>query len=429
VTPQSPRRPASEFAKKLNILAVTSEVPWPLDSGGHLRTYHLLRALATHHQVRLVAPVFATANEDNRAALERAGIASRFVSVSPRTRAAEYKKAIVAASRREPYVMFARHRYSAVRQMLIEESRRSTPDLLYLDHLDSLVYACEPLDAPRVLDMHNIYSRLTARGAVEAQGCIRRWYLLREARLLARMEQHAACMARTIFAVSDIEAVYFHSIGAQRVVVVPNGVDWAAYQSLPTGSRTGPPTILYIGSLAWAPNLSAARHLATKVLPFVRGHLPQARLTIVGHDPPADLLALARADDHITIAENVGDVRPHLRHAHVLAVPLQSGSGTRLKILEAFAAGLPVVSTSVGCEGIHATPGEDLVVADLPQFAATIVEVLRDPSRAQQRARHARQLVRDLYDWGTIGTHVLNAVACAAAPDRTGAVSVSDRPP
>jgi glycosyltransferase involved in cell wall biosynthesis len=299
---------------------------------------------------------------------------------------------------------------------------------VYLDHLDSLIYAHLQRNVALVLDMHNVYSRLTSRTAAEARGTLRRRYLLHEAALLAKMERRAATMVHTILAVSDEDARYFSDIGAQRVVVVPNGVDCAAYDSLPTAERTGPPTILYVGSLSWLPNLTAVRFLVTEVLPFVRRHAPEARLRIVGKNPPADLLKLAAADDHVEIAENVLDVRPYLRDANILAVPLQAGGGTRLKILEAFAAGLPVVSTRVGCEGIRVKDGEHLVIADIPQFAAAVVQVLRDPNRARESARRSRYLARELYDWGVVGKRTCDAVASAAAQGKMGVPTLAQPP-
>lgn len=414
VTRPSWHRAALACTERSSILAVTSEIPWPLDSGGHLRSYHVLRALAKRFHVRLVVPSVPADNGEGRAALERAGLMPRLVTVPQRTTLGESAKVVAAALRSEPYVLFARHRRRAVWQALRDEVERLPPDVVYLDHLDSLVYVRAQPDAPVVVDMHNVYSRLVSRAAAEARGVVRRRYLRREAGLIARMERRAARMAHTILAVSEEEACYFSEIGAARVIVVPNGVDCEAFDTLPTAGRTGPPTILYVGALSWSPNLSAVLFLATEVLPFVRRHLPGARLTIVGKHPPPELVALARGNDHIAIEANVTDVTPHFRDAHVLAVPLQTGGGTRLKILEAFAAGLPVVSTAIGCEGIRAIDGQHLTVAERTDFGAAIASLLLDPVRAGARARCARDLARERYDWRAVGARACEAIACAA---------------
>jgi len=397
---------------KPSVLAVTSEVPWPLNSGGHLRTFHLLRTLTRRFDVRLVAPTLGN-DEAGRAALERAGVTLHLVPVSPRRHLSETVKVAMSAVRREPYVLFARHRRRAVWRALAAEAARRHPEVLYLDHLDSLVYADAVPDVPVVIDLHNVYSRLASRAADEVPGRIRRRYLAGEARLLVERELAAAHRAHTIMAVSDDDARYFSSLGTARVVVVPNGVDCSAYAGA-SAVRPGPPTLLYVGALDWPPNASAARLLATDVLASVCQRVPAARVVIVGKNPPPEVLALAHSQPHVEVAGNVRDVVPYFRSAHVLAVPLEAGGGTRLKILEAFAAGLPVVSTPVGCEGIDGVHDQHLLVADRPAFADAIVQVLLDPAAAHERADRAQQLVQQGYDWSAVGRRALDAVSCAS---------------
>jgi glycosyltransferase involved in cell wall biosynthesis len=403
-----------------SVLAVTSEVPWPLDSGGHLRTYHLLRALARRMEVRLVVPAAPDRVGVSRAALRGAGVQPSVVALSRRTLAGESVTALRAALDREPYVLFARHRRPLVRQTLQQQVVGRAPAAVYLDHLDSLVYADAFPALPLVVDMHNVYSRLASRMAGESASALRRRYLERESVLLERMERRAVRMAHTVLAVSDDEARYFLELGARNVVVVPNGVDCDAFEALPVGRRQGPPTLLYVGSLAWPPNVSAAHTLATEILPAVRQHLPDARVVIVGRDPGPELLALARPGANVEVAGNVQDVMPYYRNAHVLAVPLQSGGGTRLKILEAFAAGVPVVSTPVGCEGIAAIGGRELEIAGREDFAAAIVRLLTMPEHARMLADRARALARRQYDWSVVGALACDAVLRAAAPGHMG---------
>ena len=410
-----------------SVLAVTSEVPWPLDSGGHLRTYHLLRALARRMEVRLVVPTLPDRVNASRAALAGAGLEPSIVALPPRTFAGESVTALRAALDREPYVLFARHRRPLVLQTLQQEILGRAPGALYLDHLDSLVYAAAIPGIPLVVDMHNVYSRLAFRMAGESAGALRRRYLERESVLLQKMEHRAVRLAHTVLAVSDDESRYFQELGAKRVVVVPNGVDCDAFGALPVGRCLGPPTLLYVGSLAWPPNASAARFLATDVLPAVRQHLPDARLVIVGRNPGPDVLALVRPGAQVEVAANVQDVTPYYRDAHVLAVPLQSGGGTRLKILEAFAAGVPVVSTPVGCEGIDAISGRHLEIADRGDFAAAIVRLLKTPAQAHAMAERARTLARRQYDWSVVGALACAAVAIAATPIPVGPAGWPDR--
>jgi glycosyltransferase involved in cell wall biosynthesis len=235
------------------------------------------------------------------------------------------------------------------------------------------------------------------------------------------MEERAARSVEVLCAVSEAEGMHFQALGGRAVYVVPNGVDCQAYAALPTGRASGQPLLLYIGTMSWGPNVSAARFLARAVLPQVRQAFPDAGLRIVGKDPTAEVRALA-ALPGVEVTGGVPDVIQHLREAALLAVPLDSGGGTRLKILEAFAAGLPVVSTPVGCEGLRVIHGQHLWVAPRDAFAAGVCTVLGDDSLAGHLAEKGRALARAAYDWRRIG-----AVACAAV-EAAGLGSAYDSP-
>ncbi len=264
-----------------SILAVTSELPWPLNTGGHLRTFHLLRALAQRFRVRLVSAT-RPGQESSIDPLRQVGIAVCPAKVGPRVVWKEGLRAAAAAVLREPYVLYRRHDWSAVRAELKRQIAVEPPDLLYLDHLDSLVYADRRSRTPTLIDLHNVYSTLAHRVATEQIAWWRRRYLSRESKLLALMERRAALRADQLFAVSDDERMYFEELGARAVEVVPNGVDCQAFSALPTGRGGQPPLILYLGNMSWGPNIGAAAFLAREVLPRLRGRFPEACLRIVG---------------------------------------------------------------------------------------------------------------------------------------------------
>jgi glycosyltransferase involved in cell wall biosynthesis len=246
------------------------------------------------------------------------------------------------------------------------------------------------------------------RTADEADG-LRRAYLKRESTLLERVERRAAAVADLALVVSDEDAEYYRRLGA-RIRVVPNGVDCDAYSAIPAGQRVGLPLILYVGSLSWGPNASAARYLVRELLPRVRQTMPDVRARVIGRNPPDDLLALG-ARSGVEVLADVDRIQPHLREAHVVAVPLDAGGGSRLKILEAFAAGVPVVSTPVGCEGL---------VAPRERLADAVVRVLRDRPLADRMAIRARDLARRRYDWRAIGADAAQAVAGVVRPAARG---------
>ena len=391
--------------RRPRVLAVTSEPPWPLNSGGHLRTFHLLSALRAAAELRLVCPV-QPHQRDAVGPLRERGFGLIAVPVGPRTKLADACRLLEAAVRREPYVMYRRHDWSAVRRVWEAEVGRFRPDVVYLDHLDGFLFRVPGV--PAVLDLHNIYSLLARRTADEQTNPVKRAFLRREAALLDRVERRAVRACEAVCAVSATEVEHFRRLGARAVHVVPNGVDCAAFAGLPTGRPPGPPTVLFLGTMSWGPNAAAARFLVEQ-LPRLRARIPDAKVQIVGRDPPADLLAM-NGRPGVEVTGGVPDVAPYFAGATLLAVPLDAGGWTRLKILEAFAAGLPVVSTAVGAEGIDATPGVHFVAAERPAFADAIADLIAVPEQAVRMAAAARQLARDVYDWPRIGRALAHVV-------------------
>ncbi len=196
----------------------------------------------------------------------------------------------------------------------------------------------------------------------------------------------------------------------RRIRVIPNGVDTSHFHPRPPASPGS--GVLFVGSFPHLPNLDALDHFLAEVWPQVRRRLPGARLTVAGARPPQRVLELDGRDG-IAVAGEVADLAPLYRGHRVLAVPLRAGSGTRLKILEAMACGLPVVSTTIGAEGIEGRPGEHLLVADDPaSFAEAVLTLLTDRSGTAARlADNGRELVLDRYDWDRIAGRLVEAVA------------------
>ncbi len=200
-----------------------------------------------------------------------------------------------------------------------------------------------------------------------------------------------------------------------RVKVWPNAIDTAAYGIVrdgrcpfPNGIARDRPTIMFSGYFVYPPNRRAAQLLVTQILPRVRALVPNVRLLLVGKDPTPEMLQAAESDPAIIVTGSVPDVRPFFAVADVAAIPLTEGGGTRLKILEAFAAGLPVISTSKGIEGIEAEDGMHLLVRDdFDQFAGAVAAVLARTDRGTDpRINAALDLVRKRYSWETLTEQV-----------------------
>lgn len=402
---------ASQKAKPA-VLVITSEIPWPLNTGGHIRSFHILKALSEQFSVRVIAGV-ELADDPGLQALARHGIRVVPAFQKRRNNLNELGRVAWSAVREEPYVMFNRHNRPAMRQQIRKQLAETSPDVVYLDHLDPLAFRGLFPKARVIADLHNVYSTLAKRVATERKFPVN-LFLHNEARLLGYMEKQLAARASVIMTVSDTERDYFQKFGGRAVRLVPNGVDCAAFNRYPIGREHDHPTLLYLGALSWQPNAKAAEFMAREVMPRVLSERPDARLQIVGRNPGSEVTALAELPN-VEVHANVPDVGVYLEQASLLAVPLDSGGGTRLKILEAFAAGLPVVSTPIGCEGIDCRHGEHLWVAERDRFADGLLEAIDAPQLATEFAERGRRLAEETYDWSVIGKLASAAVAEAVS--------------
>ncbi len=387
------------------ILAVTSQLPWPLDSGGHIRSFHLLRALARRFNVRLVTGSFGGTDSTP---FEAEGIHVRMVPLTRMPAPRDLGRVAMASVSGTPSVCYARHSHHALSAAVLEEFSVARPDLLYLDHLDSFQVIDTVPSVPTVIDLHNVYSTLVSRTGDGRRAAVRA-YLRREARLLDAVERKAVTRADAVMAVSTSDRDHFVAIGGRNVHVIPNGVDCPHYAPRTLHRFSGPPLVLYVGALSWQPNADAVSFLAQKVLPELRTRVPELRIRAIGRGAGSELLRL-RHIPGMEILTDVADVRPHLSEAHVLAVPLEAGGGSRLKILEAFAAGLPVVSTPIGAEGLDATDGTHLLLAGRSEISEAILRVIRNPTLALTLASNARAVAEQRYDWGHIGERAASIV-------------------
>lgn len=366
-----------------------------------------MTALAREFDFHLVT-VATAAEHESVAALQAAGIQLHVAQVGPRNKFKEACQVVRAAVQQQPYVMFHRHNRRALRTKLKDVLSKIRPDVVYLDHLDSLAFKPLLPNVPLVADLHNVYSKLTERVATE-----RSWpvsaYLAREARLQAQQERRLCDESDAVLAVSSEERLHFENLGAAKSVLVPNGVDVSRFGALRRSPNPQRPAILYLGALSWQPNAKAAEYLAREIMPGVNRDSPNAVLQIVGRNPGPEVLELAELSN-VEVHANVPDIGEYLEQATVMAVPLDSGGGARLKILEAFASRLPVVSTPIGCEGIDCTDREHLWIANRSQFAEVLVDALESGELNEMMGERGHALASAHYDWPVIARRACDTI-------------------
>lgn len=401
----------------MDLLFVAPRVCWPLDTGAKIRTFHMLRGLARAHRVR--ALVFFDSEAERAGGAELvAQVPEAAVELVPRRtplpqRARDAARGLVGPA---PYNIRKYER----RPMLAAVARaldRARPDLVHCDHLHMARYgalAARRAGVPFAIDEHNVESLIFERFVDKKQG-LARLAFAEQAFLLRRYEAAAARRAWGCLMCSAEDADKLRALSGQRNLhVAPNGVALEYF-----GERVAPAAhghLVLTGSMDWAPNEDAAMWFHAEVLPEVRRVCGPLAFYAVGRNPTERLKALGARDPKTVVTGTVPDVRPYLSEARCLVVPIRVGGGTRLKILEAFAARVPVVSTRVGAEGIAARDGDELLYAETPaEFAAQVDRLRRDPALAERLRERARALAERTYGWDAIASGVARFYESAPA--------------
>lgn len=292
------------------------------------------------------------------------------------------------------------------------------PDVFVIDdwELGPLVVAANDYGIPAIYHCHNVETllQLDARPGLSTEAAL--GLCKKEAILVRRAQQVWVCSgldAESLARLYGCEA---------KMWVVPNAIDVERYSMRapqPAAAHTESPpgplrSLLFPATFSWAPNEQAALELIDDLLPCMRALAPELelRLWLVGREVSTKLRRHAETVPGVVVTGWVEDTRPFFSQADLMVVPLRVASGTRLKILEAFASGLPVVSTSTGAEGLDVSHGREIVLADDPQeFARSVVDLLRAPARAREMALHARHLVERAYTLEVVAQRVRQAVA------------------
>ncbi len=380
----------------LRILFVTPYLPAPPDFGGASRMYHLIRETGRRHAVTtlsLIAP-----GDDPRVAEAVLGrVVPVTVPLTARMAAAPAKRLVQLRSLVSLQSFQRRFYWYAAMQRAIDRLIASEPfDVVQFEFSQMGAYRVSP-GVPSILDIHNIEHDVLRRIAASGSPA-RRLFNQIEYRKYRREEIDAWRRMRRCVATSGGDAGIVSRVTRQRVEVVPNGVDLDAFSRLPLDGAD-PRSLVFVGAMRYRPNADAARYFVEEILPRLRVMIPGVELTIVGADPPPDVVTLGELPG-VRVTGTVPDVRPWMRKAGVVVVPLLSGGGTRLKILEAFAMGRPVVSTRIGVAGIEARDGEHLLLADQPEaFARAVTRLATEPGLRARLAEQAYALVRDRYQW------------------------------
>jgi glycosyltransferase involved in cell wall biosynthesis len=391
--------------RPLNVAILDEELPYPPNSGKRIRTLNLTLRLARKHRITYICHRNSDPVEACRAnAFFRAnGIETVVVdrAIPPKCGVGFYARLAANLLSPLPYSVTS-HNSRALRDAICAHAATNAVDLWQCEWTPYAEVLSAATGGKRLVMAHNVESLIWRRYYENEGGVLRRWFIKGQWRKFERFERRVMARVDQTVAVSPVDAALFASeFGARRVSVVDNGVDTVNFRPA-VGPRESA-RILFMGSLDWRPNLDAVDVLLERIFPAVRSAVPNAELWIVGRQPPDALRRRVFAYPNVELHADVSDVRPFLGSCGLLAVPLRIGGGSRLKILEALASAVPVVSTRVGAEGLCLDPERHLtIVEDVDRMAAAIVETIRSPRAARAQALAGRERVLQRYDWGVL---------------------------
>ena len=381
----------------MKVLLLTQVLPYPPDSGPKVKTYNMVKFISQNHDLTLVS--FVRGDQTNEVEHLRQFCSAVYPVPIRRSRLMDGLAMINSLVTSTPWFMVRDDRRE-MRAMLAGLCAKEKFDIVHADQLNMAQYARRIPGAARVLDAHNALWLLYRRLAQTTRNFWVRAALEREWHLLKRYEGTVCRTFDAVLAVSEADkaALADASGGKGNLMVAPIAVDPETIPLIPRAPQAD--HILHIGTMFWPPNVDGVLWFLREIYPLIQRDRPDVCFDIVGAHPPKELTDLGSNTTGVTVTGYVKEPTDYLNKTGVMVVPLLAGGGMRVKILEALAKGLPIVTTSIGCEGIAVENGRHLLVADSPhKFAQATLRLLKDHAYANTLARNGRDLIEKYYDY------------------------------
>jgi sugar transferase (PEP-CTERM/EpsH1 system associated) len=376
---------------------------WPPNTGGRLRSFHLISELSRRNRVTVMtthAP-----GEDPQALAVHLPDAEEVVSMPyaiPKLGSGRFAAALLRSWLSSRPVDLVKCRVPALANEVRRRFESGNVDICIADFFMATADVPMTTPVPVVFFAHNVEYMIWKRLCETEKRPLRRLLFQLEWRKVRRSEARVCSQASMTLAVSDVDRTMLSAEAPDATIhAIPTGVDTSYFA--PGDSEEIPATLVFVGSMDWYPNEDAVLYFLESILPRIRHAVPGVSFTIVGRNPTPRVVAAAAAAAGVRVTGTVDDVRPHIVQAAVHVVPLRVGSGTRLKIFEALAMGKAVVSTTVGAEGLPLVSGRHFLREDDPaNFAAAVVALLQDPLRRRSLGAAGRELVETSYSWSQV---------------------------
>jgi len=398
----------------MKILWVKAGKLLPVDTGGKIRSYNLLRELAARHEVVLLSYYGGARDRLYEAQIEEhlpgaVTVHTGAPEASAFRQGLDYLRRVPASA---PYAV-TKFTSKRVRQLINDWMVTRRFDIAVCDFLSASLNFPRVLKTPTVLFQHNVESALWERQARHARGSFKRAAFLLESAKMLGYERAAVRRFHHVIAVSDHDREQMMRwADAAHITVVPTGVDIKKYAADKDETKLNRSLVLFLGSMDWEPNIDGVEYFCREIWPQVQGSVAGARFRIVGRNPHPQIKKLASPS--IEVTGTVPSVVEHLREAAVVVVPLRIGGGTRLKIFEAMATAKAVVSTTIGAEGLDVHHGQDILLADdAPSFADSVIALLTDEEKRKRFESAAADLAAQ-YDWAVVARRFEDVLAHVA---------------
>jgi sugar transferase (PEP-CTERM/EpsH1 system associated) len=389
----------------MHILWLKTELLHPVDKGGKIRSYNMLRELKRDHRITYLTLDDGACPEAVAAAEEYCHDLIRVPHVArEKFTTGFYSDLLFNLGSSLPYAI-SKYKSAEMRSQLERRLSQADIDVLVCDFLTPAVNVDFTFDCPTVLFQHNMEAMIWKRHYEVQLNPLKKAYLYGQWMKMQSFEKRLCRKFDTVIAVSAEDREQMRTeYDVDAIFDIPTGVDTDFFR--PSGTETcAPKSLVFTGSMDWLPNEDAIRYFVHEVLPVVRQRVPDVTLTVVGRNPSPSLIDLAEKDASIVVTGRVDDVRPYIEQAAVYVVPLRIGGGTRLKIYEAMAMEKAIVSTTIGAEGLPLNNGSELLLADTAEsFANSVVQLLDEPELAKSIGACAAATVRQRFGWGQVAS-------------------------
>lgn len=384
----------------MKILFVTKELPFPVNNGHRMRSVNILKGIATGNQIDIICLEQHVKMTEAKQALKAFYTHLTVIEASSNSVVVKAITLFKSLFTNLPYSIVLRFSKS-MRSKIEQLCSQTDYDCIVCDGIHMMINI--PYVRTKViLSEHNIESVIIQRYANIAQG-LRKWFAGFEYAKMRRFERQTWARSHAAFVCSqEDQRLVCDVMNPQQVFTVPNGVDTEKY-TIDSHTPKNNNSLLYTGLMGWAPNEDAVCYFADEVYSIVKSKIPDVTFTIVGKGPTERVKALAERDSSIHVTGFVEDIQKYMRETDIFIVPIRIGSGTRLKILEALALQMTIVSTSIGCEGLAVEDDQNILIRDTPEeFANAIINILQNKEKYQHLGQNGRKLVEGMYSWEKI---------------------------